>query len=250
MLTIALRGLVIAASSAAVTLAQLGLPSDQYWAERTSLLYLATAAFSVVAFYEVSRAALVSLQAESVRAYERDVRAHLSEALVEVGSKFSTADLKQIGVHAFRVRGMWVFARLVNIGGLRLGKGPSMYRPRWRRGKGVVGRAWADGKTVAVDWSEVYTRANAQGPAKWRSLQARQRFGLSWGELQLTRRYERIVATPMYAPRTGRLIGCVAIDCPLPLVDVRSTAMDGVVTEVGRRVAELGRPPRAWWGRT
>jgi hypothetical protein len=114
------------------------------------------------------RAALPFVRSSKAQAYDRNLRACLSAGLKEVVSKFPTVEWENVGVHAFLVRGTWPFLRLVNIGGIRLSGTPSMTRPVWRRGKGVVGIAWREEKFVAVDWESFYTTANRLGPEAWR----------------------------------------------------------------------------------
>jgi hypothetical protein len=147
----ALRALLIAASSAMVTLAQLNLPKN-YWNKHSAWLYVATGTFSLMAFWEVVRNAVLSIQSDAVRAYEREIRGHLSEAMLSTKDKFPQADLMLVGVHAFRIRGIPPFRRLVNVGSLRLGTFPTLASPKWRRGKGVVGLAWESEHTIVEDW--------------------------------------------------------------------------------------------------
>lgn len=259
MLVPMLRSVLIASATVALTMAQLNLPDAEFWVDRDTELYVALTGLALLAAYDSITGTLAAAQSASVREFERSVRSCLSEAFLEVRAEFPAAQPTEIGVHAFRIRGVWPFRRLVNIGGIRLGADPSMTRPVWKKGRGVVGRAWRERRFVAEDWEAVYAAADTAGASAWGqpvlpiallSWWRRGRDGpysLTWGELQLTFQYKRIVAIPTYASN-GRLRGGVSIDTALPFADARSSKMRSILDRLAAKVGALDKPPRAWWG--
>jgi hypothetical protein len=90
-----------------------------------------------------------------------------------------------------------------------------MTNPRWRPGKGLVGVAVERANLVWADWADFFRNGHAGGPAGWRRRDARQRYGLSWGELQATEDYQGIAAFPVFQlARDGKVVGGVAVDGP------------------------------------
>jgi hypothetical protein len=235
------RAVVLAASTAIITLAQLNKPSKEYWDGRGLLLYLATALFATAVAQELIALGFKSLTAHKVREFERNVRTHLSEALIDLQALYAVAPMTAIGVHAFRIRGLPPFWALSNIGGLRLGDSPYMSRPRWRKGHGVVGRAWKESRVIIEDWADYYKQSNAAGPQSWKKKNCP--YGLSWGLLQLTSDYKGIIAVPIYGHK-----GSVSIDAPLTKAQLEHPKVTSILTTLARRVGDLGSPPAAWWG--
>lgn len=244
----AVRAILVGVSSGAITLAQLNMPSASFWSKWQLSLYLALLALASVTAYELIRVALPSIQAARVQKYEQNLRADLIAGLREVREKFDGTPWEDIGIHAFLIRGSWPLERLVSIGCVRLSATPFMIRPDWRRGKGVIGRAWQDRSFVAVNWRRFYGISARAGRKAWGRRTHRSRYGLSWNELQLTAGYRGIVALPIFdRAAKGRVIGCVAIDGPFALNDLRSEAIRDILERLSISVYLLGEPPRAWW---
>jgi len=254
LLTVVTRAILVALAGATTTAAQLDIPSKEFWSGHRYLLYASIFVLAYVAIAEALRISLPSIQARRVREYEQNIRSTLSSGLREVVDKFSL-DWEEVGVHAFLVRGIRPFRRLVNVGGVRLSAKPSMTRPLWRPGKGVVGEAFRAGTPQPIDWEAFYAVANSAGRSAWRAqgmwyqrLFPRwgKKYGLSWGELQLTAEYKGIVAKPIFASG-GRMIGCVTIDAPLSSADLAKPEMEAILRDVAGAVVLAGVPPRAWW---
>ena len=249
----AFRAIVLAASSAAIAAAQLNLPNKTYWPGRTYLLYASLVALAYLVIAEAVRVSLPSIQARKVREYEQNIRSALNAGVKEVVNKFPV-DWEDVGVHAFLARGLPPFRRLVNVGGIRLSAKPSMTRPVWHPGKGVVGQAFRLQTPHAENWEAYFQNANSAGRstwnhhAKWYQLPFPawgRPFGLSWGELQLTADYKGIVAKPIFASG-GKLVGCVVVDAPLSVQDLTGAAMQDILRDVAGAVVLAGVPPRAW----
>jgi len=240
-----LRAAAIFSAATVVTLAQLQLPSKKLWDKSSVALYAAVVVLALLATQDAAKLAGQTLQSGRLRRYERDVRAILSTGLAKAVSS-STIPWDSVGVHAFLLHGLWPWRRLVNVGGIRLGVRPSMAGPTWTPGKGVVGVAFKHKVFLAEDWGTVMVRANALGPARWRALPSVNRYGLSWGELQLTSDYVGICACPIYAT-SGKAIGCVSLDAPLTATKLSEPAVQVILRDVATGVCASGKPPRAWY---
>ncbi len=229
-----------------LTSAQLNLPRKDFWDHKA--LWAAIAVVAYVTVHDLLVAALPSLQAKAVREYEQNIRATLSAGLCEVVNKFGVP-WEEVGVHAFLIRGLPRFRRLVNVGGIRLGAKPSMTAPVWRPGKGVIGVSWDDDRIVAVNWNTFFRTHNSAGKTRWKSLDPKDRYGLTWGEFQLTSDYRTIVASPIYCQRgrSGKRMGCVAIDAPLTSAQANDPAMAQILRDVARMIELAGDPPQTWW---
>lgn len=238
------RAAVAVVATLAVTLAQLNLPRD-FWPRQDLLLYASVFVLTLIGLREGMESATRLSQSAQVRDYERNVRAVLGTGLslivAETGCSWDS-----VGVHVFRSRHRWRLRLLVNVGGVRLGSKPAMIWPRWRPGKGVIGKSWSNGSHVAVDWRSFYAASNATGRDVWRGLPASDRYGLSWGELQLTSDYVSIAARPIFRP-DGQQIGCVVIDAPVPYADLMKPKVQEIMRDIATSVYQLGTPPSAWW---
>jgi hypothetical protein len=228
-------------------MAQLGLPNDTFWKHEQPLVYACVILLAVVGIEEMIRRLAQTSTESRVSQYESDIHVILSVGLCQTAQKLSI-QWDQIGVHAFLARGPRWRRRLVNIGGLRIGSRPTMSGPDWRRGKGVVGRAWEEQKPVKEEW-QTYAEAHlSDGKAAWSQKPAVERYGLSWGELYLTREYVGIAAAPIFH-KNGSVIGCVAIDGPITGPALRSAELEQILRDVARSINKLGRPPALWRGR-
>jgi hypothetical protein len=210
-----LRAALVGLAASAITLAQLNLPSAGFWHGK-------------------------------VRSYERDIRALLSATLLSYVDEYK-APWDQVGVHAFLLKRSMFRRFLVNIGGIRLGSKPSMDSPPWRPGKGVVGLAFENRCPILEDWEQFFSQAMAEGPQFWERRSQRQRYSLSWGELQHTGGYHRILAYPIFSMK-GKLIGCVSVDGPLSEDRLLESKSLNILRSLAASVALLGFPPVAWWG--
>ncbi|MEV6305193.1 hypothetical protein AB0M02_37675 [Actinoplanes sp. NPDC051861] len=229
---------------AAVTLAQLDLPDKKTWDEAPLVLYGAVLLLALVAVDESVRATVGLVQLRKIRAYEGEMRAVLSAALIILVRKYSPP-WERVGAHAFQLRGFWRWRRLTNIGGIRIGSVPSMVNPSWKPGKGVVGMAVKQRQGRTVHWTTTFDDALRLGERAWTALPADERFGLSWGELIRTENYAGITAFPIY-DRGGRLTGCVCIDAPLTEAELGDPSVQKILRDLARSVDALGSPPVGW----
>ncbi|MEV8504463.1 hypothetical protein AB0368_06475 [Actinoplanes sp. NPDC051475] len=253
-LAVVTRAILVALAGAAATAAQLDIPNKEFWSGHRYLLYASIFIVAYVAMAEALRLSLPSIQARKVREYEQNIRSTLSSGVREVVDKFSLS-WEDVGVHAFLIRGFWPFRRLVNVGGVRLSAKPSMTRPIWRPGKGVVGEAFRTATPLPTDWEAFYAAANSAGRSAWRAQgewyhrifpRWGKEYRISWGELQLTAEYKGIVAKPIFASG-GKKVGCVVIDAPLSATDLAKPEMEAILRDVSGAVVLAGVPPRAWW---
>lgn len=190
-------------------------------------------------------------QAAAVRAFEAEMEAATAATLMRVIAHLGLG-VDQVGVHVFLARGLffrgrWIFGRLVLVGRLRIGARPSMHRPRWSPGKGILGRAWRHGTYVAEDWEAIRLRGEALGREKWVGLPADERYGMSWSELQASAGYRLIAARPVFdlVHQNDRILGCVAVDAQCGLPDSHRE-LQSILTDLANSVEAVEPPPRAW----
>jgi hypothetical protein len=141
-------------------------------------------------------------------ALQKDLTVLLTTALFRI-ARFTAIHPEDLGLRVFVVRR----DRLTRLAGVRFSLTPSMHKPRWARGKGVVGRALEKESMVAINWRrEVYDVAVAQGSEAWSARSRTDRFGMDWRELKETRDYGVIAARPIPDLRRGGAFGVIAID--------------------------------------
>jgi hypothetical protein len=246
------RVLPVAVALTCLAAADLDLPSDEFWRTRQSWLYLClVVAFFVSAASESLSALNLRSQAAAIRAFETEIEAATATTMMRLTAHLGLA-ADQVGVHVFYARGHslpipWAAGRLVLVGRLRIGGKPSMHRPRWSRGKGIVGRAWQNGKYVAEDWEAVRRLGETMDQEKWNALPDDERYGMSWSELQASAGYRLIAARPIFdlVNQNDRVLGCVAVDaqCGLP-GDHRE--LQSILADLANSVEAIEPPPKAW----
>jgi hypothetical protein len=247
-----LRVVPVAFALTGIAAADLGLPSETFWADKKPWLY----ACLLVAFVtSVASQALASLAgrsaAERIALYESDTSAAMAATMM-LAAEFLKVPVDRVGVHIFLVDGIavrrrWLAARLVLVSRLRIGSSPTMHRPRWSIGKGVVGRAWLERSFVCEDWRTIYTEALAAEPDVWRYGDATAGYRMSPEELAATNGYQLIAAHPITALYTSppRVIGCVALDAQTePPADL--ARLEALLRSIAGVVERMPAPPRVW----
>lgn len=120
----------------------------------------------------------------------------------------------------------------------------------WTLGKGAIGRAWALRKRQHCDWQPIARRWGQMSTvpeADWAGLTEEQRWGFSRDEFRtMSGKYAEILAVPINHPKTGAIMGCMALDrkmdyeAPDGLVLFASPSMEAILSGIAGLVA------RAW----
>ena len=237
-------GLILATyAGAELSLAQLALPNATIYAHNHALSYVAVGAVALLGLSEGTSLAAGRLQQGQVADYEEHLKARLVATLLTTRDVTGLSE-SQIGVHVFMTRRRRS-RRLHRVGGLRISAKPSLHRPKWKIGKGIVGRAAATNQYEGVDWQALVGYQIPRGAALWRELDQKTRYGMNWGELNRSEEYERIAARPVYG-RSGNLIGAVVVDSGTPYLGMESL-LDPILRLAAREFGTLGRPPFSWW---
>ncbi|QFZ18468.1 hypothetical protein [Saccharothrix syringae] len=237
-----IRVLVIAPAVPVVTLAQLNLPSAQFWHGLRPVLYVAVGLCLLATVHELGSFVSYFGHLGALRSYDQDVRALLSATLsrVEAGTGI---DWRSVGVSAYCLRGVPWRRRLIMIDELRLGSGPMPGQPPLRPGKGVVGVACKRSEGVCSNWEDYVKVSIAMGRQRWERQDKEARFGLTWGELLRTESLTWVSAFPVYS-RTAKLVGVVAVDAP---TDLSGADVSRVIRDLAASMGDVGSPPRSWW---
>ncbi|GAA2345549.1 hypothetical protein [Dactylosporangium salmoneum] len=137
----ALRATVAAAAGAAVLLAQVNLPSREFWENNSSHSHLLYPCIGLLALQEIAIFLGSGLRAEAARQYDNNLLAALHAGIKVTGERFALS-WDKVGVHVFLARRRFGLLRLVKVAGVRMSTEPSLVRSDWRPGKGIVGVAW------------------------------------------------------------------------------------------------------------
>lgn len=244
------RAGVTATAGAVVTLAQLNLPSSEFWDGQAGLQWVSVIAVAFFICYEAVRSVNYALQAARIREYDNDLRAALSAVITRTVACTGVA-WDKISVRYYRRRGLLFRHGLVQIAAVRAGADIAEARHPIRLGEGVIGVAVAEQVIVGVQWGQFVSAATAAGPLAWAALSKPERYGLSWGQLrraaQRSAQPEGVVASPTFDP-AGRPDGCILVSGPLESPDLASEAMRQTLDELATTLDHLGGPPAGWWG--
>lgn len=134
-----------------------------------------------------------------------DMRSRKNEKLVDacrevaafIDDQCPAISLRYVGVRIWIVGGP-PWARYLKRGPSFLLSGErSRTGIRWLKGKGVVGAAWKNRHNEIEDLAALRARVGTK--AEFERLDAPVRFGISWDELQRTRNYKAVFASPLYS---------------------------------------------------
>jgi hypothetical protein len=135
--------------------------------------------------------------------------------VVLTDSKKLSLDPAPIGLHAFiiqRTKGPPRYYYLERVAKLRLAHMPPSSGITWTRGKGVIGRCWAEQRIVAVPTGKLYAKVTAQSAVEWDKLPNEIRLNLTYPEFcQIRHKYSGVIAIPIF-DQAKRVRGCVALD--------------------------------------
>jgi hypothetical protein len=203
---------------------------------------------AVLVCYDAVRSVSHALQSARIREYDNDLRAALS-ALVAAVVRDTGAPWDEVAVRYYRLRSILGFGRrrLLLMGAVMAGADVVDAQRSVRPGQGVVGAAFSDQVVIAEEWRQFAQKATKEGPAAWNERPARERYGLSWGQLRRSAQPEGVVASPTFAP-DGRPNGCILVSGPLKLSDLTKGDIRQVLDDLATVLDRLGAPPAGWWG--
>jgi hypothetical protein len=118
---------------------------------------------------------------------------------------------ESIGVHAWKPKGLFGVRRLVRIQSYRTARRPPT-SITWTKGKGALGRCWAEGQTKLVNLEPIHKKAKTKQDF-CEKLDSEERWGFSWSDFQTTQTYAAILATPIM--KNG-FRGCLSVDVRKP----------------------------------
>jgi hypothetical protein len=231
-------------ATASIALAQLGIPDAYFWTHMQPGLIGSVAVLAVTSLGGLGNSITTHVNAEKIASFRAHVEASLT-ALTLAAGEAGSVDFCEVGAHAFLAKRKGPGARLANIGGVRVNGYPIMHNPRWKSGKGIVGLSFKSGSFVPIDWGAWSSRRIREGRAAWDEMSKEQRYGLNWGELQLSRDYQAIMAHPIHNS-LGVAVGVVAIDGPVGLLNDPGT-METLLSSAAANIAGVCPPPTGWW---
>jgi hypothetical protein len=182
-------------------------------------------------------------------AHEREAaRSRMHKPLVGALNAIAEArnvPLEHLGVSVFAIRRKWRLKwyvlpwrprRLKRIFRFRLSDYPPESAVDWTIGKGTIGKCWQLGTVVLHDRRPVAAQyGREQPPTEQQFLQmpADDRCGFTLPEfIQTIGKYGEILAVPVAAKHTGRIIGVLSIDCLAgAYADAQVTVLGGDVIE-------------------
>jgi hypothetical protein len=240
------RAAIAAVAGSVVTLAQLNLPSEQFWERIVAMQWAAVVAAALLLCYDAVRSVNQVARYGRTREYDNNLRAAMSATVAMIVNTFGTP-WDELTVQYYRARRFLWWRRLVRVGGIRAGASSEDLQRGVRPSFGLVGAAYSELVIIAEQWQDFVRNATKQGPEAWAGRNARDRYGLSWGQLRRLPRPEGVVASPTFDFK-GRPDGCVQVAGPLKLADLTSDAMRQVLDDLATVLDRLGPPPAGWWG--
>jgi len=203
----------VGAAAALYTTCQLlksqDVPSKAAWTGWTALniALLATGVITLIGGFLVGWGYSRALRKSDQNA-ELDVACSDLWALIQ---RTTTIPWEHVGVHVWTVRGMKGMRHLQRRATFVVERRRAT-PVTWRKGKGAIGRCWAEEEALIADVAELEQR----GPDRktFCSLAREERFGLSWREFRVSRHYRAILAIPLRAGPPGalRVVGCLSVD--------------------------------------
>lgn len=240
------RAAVMAAAGAVVTLAQLNLPSGNFWEKQVFLQWVSVVALAAFVVYDAIRSVNLAIQSARIREYDNDVRACLS-AVISAFIEATGAPWDELTVRYYGLRGILFWRRLELIAAVCAGANLVDSQRSFRPGVGVAGQAFIQQVNIAVEWGEFVRGATEAGPDAWARLGERERYSLTWGQLRRSPQPDGLIASPTFA-LSGNPNGCIVVSGPLKMVDLVGDNVRRTLDELATVLDQLGSPPRGWWG--
>jgi hypothetical protein len=84
----------------------------------------------------------------------------------------------------------------------------------WTKGKGLVGRCWAESRVVVEDLRDIASQHKDCAQSQFEALPGNQKMGLTYEEFRtIIGKYSSVLVTPIMAG--GEVVGCLSIDLPM-----------------------------------
>jgi hypothetical protein len=204
------------AATSAVCTAGLALHgANIYHASRDQLISM-VAAVAATSLIGAARTSWWEHTSERRARFREDVAQVLRGAAV-ITAEVTGKKVPSVGASAFVVsRGglLWRQQYLRRIGRQRFASFPPPSNVVWTRGKGVIGRCWADRKPVVKDFTKIAKRHRGCSRDQFEKLKDDVRLGLNYTEWnEMIGKYGVVLAVPMTAsPLDGKIIGVLALD--------------------------------------
>jgi hypothetical protein len=120
-------------------------------------------------------------------------------------------DMTKVGVHVWAVKGIKGIRYLERRSTFIIEARRRSAHVIWRKGKGVIGIAWADDEPLVANVAHLAERATSE--RLFSEISHRDRFGLTWRELRRSKHYRAILAVPLR--HNARVLGCLSVDLQL-----------------------------------
>ncbi|MFC3735506.1 hypothetical protein [Paractinoplanes deccanensis] len=240
------RAAIVAVAGMVVTLAQLNLPSKEFWAGQEVLQWISVAVVAAFLFYDALWSVNLAFRDRRIREYDADLRAAMSAAVALVVDTLGVR-WDEVSVQYYRYRRFWFRPnRLVRVSGVRAGAIFAESEESFRPGVGLVGAAFQQRILLGAQWGDFVQSATRLGPVAWEQRDPIQRYGLSWGQLRRSAGPDGIVASPTFAPN-GRADGCLVISGPMKAADLVTEPIGQIIDSLATSVDRIGPPPPGWW---
>ena len=162
------------------------------------------------------------LRADVTEAFQEEVRAALASGYIQLVS--CGVPPTALGMHAYVLRTRLtppVTRHMWRQESVRLGVSPRRTSIRWTRGKGVIGRAWAENQMVLLNAAEAYGPYEGCDADTWAQAEIADELNLSYDEFSIVgNRYSTVAAVPVRVD--GEVRGCVVADV---LIDADGAAL-------------------------
>jgi hypothetical protein len=240
-----LRTAATAAAVAVVTLAQLNLPSSDFWQRFVAAVWTSVGMMILFSVYDAVGQVNYAVRAKRIGEYENDIQAAMSAAVASIVDEFS-APWDEIAVCYYRTRFISRWRKLVRVGAVRAGAILTDGEREFRPGVGPVGLAFNEMVVISVEWQDFVKTATNKGPTAWNSLDLRERYSLTWGQLMRSWRPDAIVTSPTFNLK-GKPDGCILIAGPLKPADLQSDKIRTILNDCATVIDKIGPLPKGWW---
>lgn len=237
----------LALATAVVALAQLNLPSREFWQITGSVAAQWASVSAMAVFILVNEFRTVShlARAARIRDYDADLRSVLSAALFCVVDATGAA-WDELAVCYYRPKGRWRRRNLVRMASVALGASTSNMPPSLHPEEGVVGEAFQTQEVVAVDWADFMATALDAGREAWDQRSEGARYRLTWGQLRRSAQDLGLLASATFNG-DGEPDGCILFSGPLKSSDLTTPEMQRILADLASALEAVGPPPRGWW---
>jgi len=186
------------------------LPRESFWAHGHvgQWIYVALAAATTV----LSLLVVLGYRARLKGQQERSRLEAAARGIVQVVEKNKNLSHDEIGVNIWVVHGRIKGLKRLERRAMVVASEREASPVTWVKGKGAIGRCWADDEPIFANLEELADRCPTR--EEWCKVPREQRFRFTWQEFEATRQYKAVLAVPLKAQVYGRwrVRGVLAID--------------------------------------